>query len=91
MKLNPEKYNRKITLLCPICGNSEMEHVEESEMVKCTDCGNETSKDEFIQENGQNIDAQIDEIKKELSKDTRKQLNDIFKKAFKGSKNIRIK
>ncbi|MFW8148243.1 ECs_2282 family putative zinc-binding protein, partial [Klebsiella pneumoniae] len=22
MKLNPEKYNRKITLLCPVCGNS---------------------------------------------------------------------
>lgn len=26
MKLNPEKYNRNITLLCPVCGNTEMEH-----------------------------------------------------------------
>ncbi|WP_318389322.1 ECs_2282 family putative zinc-binding protein [Enterobacter sp.] len=91
MKLNPEKYNRNISLLCPVCGNSEMEHVEESETVKCTDCGIELTKDELIKENGQNIDSHIDEIKEELSKDVQKQLNEIFSKAFKGSKNIRIK
>ncbi|WP_445923096.1 ECs_2282 family putative zinc-binding protein, partial [Klebsiella pneumoniae] len=55
MKLNPEKYNRKITLLCPVCGNSEMEHAEDSEIVKCIGCGKILTNDELIQENGVSI------------------------------------
>ncbi|EMZ72521.1 ECs_2282 family putative zinc-binding protein [Escherichia coli] len=91
MKLNPEKYNRNITLLCPVCGNTEMEHEEESEVVRCVGCGKEFTNDELIQENGGSIDAHVDEIKEELTKDIQKQFNDMLKKAFKGSKNIRIK
>ncbi|MGP2443845.1 ECs_2282 family putative zinc-binding protein [Pantoea ananatis] len=91
MNLNPEKYNRNITLLCPVCGNTEMEHEEGSEIVKCVGCGKEFTKDELIQENGVSIEANIDEIKKELKKDIEKQFKDILKNAFKGSKNIRIK
>ncbi|WJQ46404.1 ECs_2282 family putative zinc-binding protein [Klebsiella pneumoniae] len=91
MKLIPEKYNRKITLLCPVCGNSEMEHAEDSEIVKCIGCGKILTNDELIQENGVSIDAHVNEVKEELTKDIQKQFNDILKKAFKGSKNIRIK
>ncbi len=91
MKLNPEKYNRKITLLCPVCGGSEMEHTEELEDVKCVGCGKEFTNDVLIQENGVSIDAHVNEVKEELTKDIQKQFNDILKKAFKGSKNIRIK
>ena len=91
MKLNPEKYNRKITLLCPVCGSSEMEHAEDSEIVKCIGCGKELTNDELIQENGVSIDAHVNEVKEELTKDIEKQFNDMLKKAFKGSKNIRIK
>ncbi|QDY44491.1 ECs_2282 family putative zinc-binding protein [Candidatus Pantoea soli] len=83
MKLNPEKYKRDIALLCPVCGNSEMKHYEESEVVKCTDCGNELTKDELIQENGPSIDAHVNDIKKELTKDIQKQFKDLFKKSFK--------
>ncbi|EHA4933825.1 hypothetical protein JLA54_004246 [Escherichia coli] len=91
MKLNPEKYNRNITLLCPVCGNTEMEPEEESEVVRCVGCGKEFTNDDLIQENGVSIDAHVDEIKEELTKDIQKQFNDMLKKAFKGSKNIRIK
>ncbi|MEK9496001.1 hypothetical protein V2H77_05970 [Photorhabdus sp. P32] len=91
MKLNPEKYNRNITLLCPVCGNTEMEHSEEFEIVKCVGCGKELTKDELIQENGLSIDDHVDEIKKELTKDIQKQFNNMLKQAFKGNKNIRIK
>ncbi|MGG6101254.1 ECs_2282 family putative zinc-binding protein [Pantoea allii] len=83
MQIKPEKYNRNIILLCPVCGNSEMEHVEESEIVRCIDCGKELTKDELIQENGASIDAHVNEIKKELTHDIEKQLKDMFKKAFK--------
>lgn len=91
MKLNPEKYNRKITLLCPVCGGAEMEHTQELGDVKCVGCGKEFTNDELIQENGVSINSHVNEVKEELSKDIQKQFNDILKKAFKGSKNIRIK
>ncbi|MCW1876312.1 hypothetical protein OMR58_17815 [Erwinia sp. INIA-01] len=91
MKLNPEKYDREITLLCPVCGNSEMEHDVDSEIVKCIGCGKELVCDELIQENGVSVDSYVNEVKEELTKDIQKQFNDMLKKAFKGSKNIRIK
>jgi len=91
MKLNPEKYNRNIALLCPVCGNTEMEYSDESEIVKCIGCGKELTKDELTQENGAAIEAHVDEIKKELTKDIQRQFNDMLKKAFKGNKSIRIK
>lgn len=91
MKFNAEKYNRKITLLCPVCGGSEMECIENSEIVKCVGCGNELTNDELIQENGVGIDAHANEVKEELIKDIQKQFSDKLTKAFKGNKNIRIK
>lgn len=68
-----------------------MEHTEESDQVKCVGCGKEFTNDELIQENGVGIDANINEVKEELSKDIQNNFNDILKKAFKGSKNIRVK
>ncbi len=68
-----------------------MEHTEELEDVKCLGCGKKFTNDELIQENGVSIDSHVNEVKDELSKDIQKQFNDILKKAFKGSKNIRIK
>ncbi|VCX70709.1 hypothetical protein BANRA_01542 [Klebsiella pneumoniae] len=44
------------------------------------------TNDELIQENGVSIDAHVNEVKEELTKDIQKQFNDILKKAFKGSK-----
>lgn len=91
MKINPEKYNQKIVLLCPVCGNSEMEHSEDSDIIKCISCGKESTKDELIQDNGTSIELQVDEIKKEIVKDVKKEIDDMLKKAFKGNKNIRFK
>lgn len=91
MNINPEKYERNITLLCPVCGNSEFEHFEGIDMVKCIGCGRVTDKDELIQENGVAIESQLDEIKNEINKDLHKELNKMLKDAFNGSKNIRLK
>ncbi|MGT3204488.1 ECs_2282 family putative zinc-binding protein [Yersinia enterocolitica] len=89
--MNPEKYDREIILLCPTCGNSEMKHSGESSIVKCTSCNREMTKDELIEENGQSIDDHVSEVKKEIINDFEKEVSKIFKNAFKGSKNIRIK
>lgn len=63
-----------------------MEHSDESDIIKCIGCGNELTKDELIQENGVSIEAHVDEVKKEITKDLQKQLHDMLKSAFKGSK-----
>ncbi|EMN5849863.1 hypothetical protein RJO36_003314 [Enterobacter hormaechei] len=91
MNINADKYERSITLLCPVCGNSDFEHSEGIDMVKCIGCGREIDKDELIQENGVSVEANLDEIKNEIKKDLHKELNKMLKNAFKGSKNIRLK
>lgn len=82
--MNPEKYNRKIALLCPTCGCDQFAHEQEIdetiEVVKCASCGRELTKDDLIQENSENLSAHVDEVKKEVLQDIRKQFTNIFKK-----------
>jgi len=93
--MDSEKYNRSITLFCPTCGNSLFEFVENisevDELIRCPSCGREMNKEELIRENGENIDANFEEIKGEVMRDLEKEMKAMLKNAFKGSKNIRIK
>ncbi|EJG0271464.1 hypothetical protein DC877_RS06125 [Vibrio parahaemolyticus] len=57
----------------------------------CASCGREFNKDELIQENSENIDEHLSEIKEEVLKDVQDELRKTLKKAFSGSKNIRIR
>jgi len=93
--MNSEKYNRSIRLLCPTCGCSDFSYDEGADetlqIMTCASCGREFNKDELIQENSENIDEHLSEIKKEVAKDIADELCKSLKKAFSGSKNIRIK
>lgn len=93
--MNPEKYNRSISLLCPTCGCSDFsynEGVDETiQVMTCASCQREFNKDELIQENSENIEEHLSEIKEEVKKDVVDELRKSFKKAFSGSKNIRFK
>ena len=60
-------------------------------MVKCASCGRELTRDELIAENSENISAHTKEIGKEVTKDIADEMRKSLKKAFRGSKNIRIK
>lgn len=91
MKINAEKYDRTIRLLCPVCASTDMERSEESDFVKCISCGKEMTKHTLIEENGESIEIHVDELKNEISKDIEKEFSAMLKNAFKGSKNIRIK
>lgn len=91
MKIDPEKYNQNVMLICPVCGNTEMEYKNESDYIKCTSCGRETTKNELIEDNGESINLHVEEVKKELTKDFEKKMRDMLRKTFKGNKNIRIK
>lgn len=93
--MNPEKYNRSIGLLCPTCGCSDFsynEGVNETiQIMICASCGREFNKDELIQENSENIEEHLSEIKDQVAKDLADELRKSFRKAFSGSKNIRFK
>ncbi len=90
-----EKYNRKVSLLCPTCGSTNFDYetgVDETiEVVKCASCGRSLTKDELIRENSENIQEHLSEIKDQVTKDMTKEMKETLKKAFHGNKNIRIK
>ncbi|WP_422615575.1 ECs_2282 family putative zinc-binding protein [Pelagibaculum spongiae] len=50
--MNPEKYNRNISLLCPTCGCSDFSYEEGSDetiqIMTCASCKCEFNKDELI-------------------------------------------
>jgi len=80
------KYDRSLTLLCPTCGNSQLETQEddsENEIIRCPSCDRSMTKEELIRENGENIDANIEEIQNEVIKDVEKELSNIMNKIFK--------
>ncbi len=93
--MKDEKYQRSIGLQCPTCGCTEYGYkqgVDETiEVAKCASCGCELTKDELIHENSENIQEHVSEIGKQVTDDLAKELKASLKKAFRGSKNIRIK
>jgi uncharacterized Zn finger protein (UPF0148 family) len=93
--MKSEKYNRSVSLHCPTCGGGMFEYdqgVDETiELVKCASCGRETTKDELIRENSENISEHAKEIGNEFVKDAADELRKSLKKAFRGSKYIKIK
>lgn len=93
--MKDKNYNRNVSLLCPTCGCSQFLYengVDETiEISKCASCAREVTKDELIHENSENIDEHVKEIGKSRTDDVAKQLRESLKRAFKSSKNIRIK
>lgn len=92
--MDAEKYDRFVSLLCPTCGNSQLETQdddEENAIIRCPSCNRTMSKEELLRENGENIDANLEEMKEEVMKDLDKELGDMLKNAFKGSKHIKVK
>lgn len=93
--MNSEKYNRQVSLLCSTCGSSNLSYNECSdetiEIITCASCEREFTKDELIQENGENIDEHFSEIQKEVVKDVAEELRKSLKKALSGNKHVRFK
>jgi len=95
MNLRPDKYNRQVKLLCPTCGNDQFAHDgtdgQISGLVTCACCGLELSKDDLVRANSENVDEHVKEIGKEVTKDLQRELHESLKKAFRGSKNIKVR
>ena len=86
-------YNKTIELKCSTCGDSDFKYNEDKSWIKCNRCGREYhgGYDELVQLNTETINEEIKKTKEELEGDLQKELNNMFKRAFKGSKNIKFK
>lgn len=73
------KYDREIQMMCPTCGGTDFEVSEESDIVKCVECGLEISRDDLLEKNQENIELHKEEIINEAKKDIEKMLKDRFK------------
>lgn len=86
--MNDDKFNRSLNLLCPTCGSDQFEYDEDDmSLVKCSSCDREMTKDQLIEENSENIQVNVDEVKNEIEKDFEKKVKDIFR----NNKNFTIK
>ncbi|RCK30108.1 ECs_2282 family putative zinc-binding protein [Thalassospira lucentensis] len=92
--MDAEKYNRSVTLLCPICGSDQFEFENSDEIVDsahCAGCGRRFTRDELIEENGENINEHVKEMGQEITRDFAKEMRNTLKKAFRGNKHIKFK
>ena len=89
--MDADKYARSVKMLCPTCGNTDFEHDGENSPLRCVGCDRIFEREELIRENGEIIEAELDEMKADVLRDAKKELNDTLRKAFKGSKHIKFK
>lgn len=90
--MDAEKYSRSIALMCPTCGHKDFERDGKDDApLRCVGCDRRFTREELIQENGEVIAAEVDEVKAEVLKDVTQEMRNMFKKAFSGSKHIRFK
>lgn len=79
-----------ICLRCHVCGNDQFSVVDESienlleapgdTLIKCSDCGRVVTKEQIIEENSYIIDANLEDFKRNISKEIEKELKRAFKK-----------
>lgn len=89
-----ESYDRSIPLRCVVCGSADdFEFNEDKSYIKCKKCNKEYpgGYDELVELNQSAIQEEIDAMKEEVKEDLEKDIRDMFKKAFKGNKYIKIK
>ena len=89
--MNLEKLSRTVTVVCPTCGGTQFAQNGQSPIVTCASCGREISKDALVEENGASISKHVEEIGKEATKEIAEEMRRQLKKAFSGSKFIKIK
>ena len=87
-------YSKSIQLRCVVCGSdSNFEYNEDKSYIKCTKCNREYlgGYDELVELNQSMIAEELEATKAEITADLNKDIHDMFKKAFKGNKHIKIK
>ena len=94
MKHLKNNYEVSVPLRCIVCGSDDcFEFNDDKSFVKCTKCGKEYpgGYDELVLCNEAFIEDAKEEILGEIKEDLQKEVHQMFKDAFKGSKFIKIK
>lgn len=89
-----KNYSKSIQLRCVVCGSADdFEFNKDKTYIKCIKCNREYlgGYDELVELNKDLIEEEIELTKEEISRDVQKDLSDMLKKAFKGSKHIKVK
>jgi DNA-directed RNA polymerase subunit RPC12/RpoP len=84
-----EDYNRSIKLRCITCGDdSSFESNEDKTYIKCIRCGREYlgGYDEVVELNQELIDQELEDVKREVVADLKRDFNKSLKDVFKGNK-----
>ncbi|WP_038881868.1 ECs_2282 family putative zinc-binding protein [Vibrio jasicida] len=91
MKL--DNLNREVSLMCPTCGCTDFsfEEHDENEQVTCARCERMMLRTDLINENSELISENTNEIVKDAQKQIEAEVRKMFRNAFKGSKNFKIK
>ena len=93
--MNPDKYERQVTLLCPTCGCTDFEILkgteEKIDLVRCSSCGRKLSKEEIMNENSENLEEHLNEVGKQVKDDLVKEMQKKLRDAFKGNKHIKFR
>ena len=93
--MDAKKFNRSVALFCPTCGCTQFSSSEpintETELVTCTSCGRELTRDELIRENSENINEHVKAVGKEVTEELGQELKKQLAAAFKGNKFIKVK
>ena len=89
-----DNYSFNIRLRCVVCGSEDnFECNEDKSYIKCTNCGKEYfgGYDELVECNQELIAEAKELVVDEIDKDLQKDINSLFKNAFKGNKFMKFK
>lgn len=89
-----DNYSFNIRLRCVVCGSEDnFECNGDKSYIKCTNCGKEYfgGYDELVECNQELIAEAKELVVDEIDKDLQKDINSLFKNAFKGNKFIKFK
>ena len=81
---------RNVVLLCPTCGNDqfkaldeiqgEFKDAEDNARFRCSDCGLIITKGELLENNQDVINANVEDLKKDVIKELEKEFRKAIKK-----------
>lgn len=86
-------YSKNVELICPVCGSTTFEYDTEKEdgKVTCISWKRVFTRDKLLEENQENLNANMEDLQIEVLKDTTKEIKNMMKKTFENNKNLKIK
>lgn len=81
--------DRSVEMICQTCAGTQFLHDPENfeTPIQCAGCNRVYTREELLAENGERLEIELDEMKKEMADYARKR----FREAFRGLKHFKVK